>query len=317
MKRLYPLKSLELLSVIVPVYNEEKSLPIFLATLNDDLKKLTGNVKINVLFINNGSSDGSLEIMKSFQFDGIEFGVVTLSRNFGYEVALFAGLELIDSDIYCLLDADGEDPSELLEKFLTIIQEEGQEIAVGIRGKRYEGILTKVFRRFGYLALSKISDEPFWKNAGNFSMFTRQVRDAIVHEKSSFPFLRARFSASGYSAHFVNYDRQPRIDGKSKYRKMSLIKFAIAGFLTTTTWPLRLSFYSFAIFALFSIALIPLQQQIFVDISNHLFKILVLMNVSFISLYVARIYKDTNRKKLYQVDSEQSFGTENFPSRLI
>jgi glycosyltransferase involved in cell wall biosynthesis len=313
LKRLYPQKSLEVLSIIIPVYNEGQSLPIFFNILEKNLEKISKKAKVNVLFINNGSSDDSLELIKSFRCDGIELGVITLSRNFGYEVALFAGLELIDSDIYCMLDADGEDPSGLLEEFLRIIQQEGQEIAIGIRGKRHEGILTKVFRRFGYVVLSKISDEPFWRNAGNFSMFTRQVRDAVIHEKSSFPFLRSRFSASGYSARFVAYDREPRIDGKSKYRKMSLAKFAIAGFLTTTTWPLRLNFYSFVMFVLMVLAFIPAQAEIFNDVSDLLFKSLVLLNISFISLYVARIYKDTNRKKLYHIDFEKSFGTENFP----
>lgn len=313
MKRLYSSKSQKVLSVIIPVFNEEKSLPIFLEVLNDNLKVIKQKVNVNILFVNNGSDDLSLEIIKNFTFDDIEFGVVSLSRNFGYEVALFAGLEVIDSDIYCLLDADGEDPPALLENFLSIIQDEGFEIAIGIRGKRHEAILTKLFRRFGYVVLSKISDEPFWKNAGNFSMFTRQVRNAVVHEKSSFPFLRGRISASGFSAKFLNYDREPRIDGKSKYRKMGLIKFAIAGFLTTTTWPLRLNFYSFVGFALFIFIAKFSANQSFVETSNILFKLLVLMNISIVSIYVARIYKDTNRKKLYHVDHTKSFGTDRFP----
>jgi dolichol-phosphate mannosyltransferase len=307
---------LKTLTIIVPVFNEDKSLPVFSQKLNKDLQLLVEKIKINVVFVNNGSTDGSLTFIQDFKFTNIDSGVISLTRNFGYEVALLAGLELFNSDIYCLLDADGEDPSNQLSEFFDAINSRDFEIAIGIRGKRHESVITRYFRKFSYLLLSKISDEPFWRDAGNFSMFTRCVRDAIIQDKSTFPFLRARLAASGYKAMFIKYDRMPRIDGKSNFRKLSLLKFAVAGFLTTTTWPLRAIFYSLGLgFVLLGFYVFFPESDIS-RLSVVLLSMIILSDIAFISLYIARIYKDTRIKKLYQVDWKRSFGTSRIAEIL-
>ena len=119
----------------------------------------------------------------------------------------------------------------------------GNQIAIGIRRKRIESVVTKSFRTLSYSILSRLGDDPFRKNAGNFSMFSKVARDAILIENNSYPFLRSTLSRTGYRIEEFPHNRNPRIDGKSKYRKISLLKFAIAGFMTTTTWPLRFVSY--------------------------------------------------------------------------
>jgi glycosyltransferase involved in cell wall biosynthesis len=307
---------LETLTIIIPVFNEYKSLPTFSSKLDKDLKLMVEKIKINIVFVNNGSTDGSLAFIRDFKFSNIESGVISLTRNFGYEVALLAGLESLNSDIYCLLDADGEDPSDLLIDFFDAIQSRDFEIAIGIRGKRHESLITRMFRKISYFLLSKISDEPFWRDAGNFSMFTKSVRNAIVLEKSTFPFLRSRLAASGYSAKFIKYDRMPRIEGKSNFRRFSLLKFAVAGFLTTTTWPLRAIFYSLGLsFVLLGFYLYFPESDIS-RLSTVFLSAVILCDIAFISLYIARIYKDTRIKKLYQIDWNRSFGTSGITEIL-
>jgi dolichol-phosphate mannosyltransferase len=246
-------------------------------------------------------------------------GILTLSRNFGYEAALIAGLENSISDAYVLLDADGEDSPAMILNYLQSLNA-GNAVAIGIRGKRIESWSTKSFRNLSYKVLSKISDDPFKVNAGNFAMFNRTVRDAIIRENKNFPFLRATISRAGFQTKEHPYNRNRRLDGKSKYRKLSLIQFAVSGFLTTTTWPLRMISYT-------TIGTIPLVIGLgiaakFMDSKNlpivsiSLVTSEILVAIAIIALYLARVYKETLGRPIYYVDPTKSYFAESFDTPL-
>jgi glycosyltransferase involved in cell wall biosynthesis len=304
------------LSIIVPVFNEELLLHRFRDLLYPTLVELKKSIDVQVCFVNNGSTDSSLKILSDTDFlPDIACAVITLSRNFGYETALIAGLTHSDSELFCLLDADGEDDPVLMLNYLSEIYR-GSDVVQGIRRKRFESVGTRWFRSFSYLVLSRLSDDSFIRNGGNFAMFTRRVRDAILAENVSFPFLRSTFSRCGYSTFLVPYDRLPRIDGKSKYRKFSLLKFALAGFLTTTTFPLRLISY-FGILSVPFVFLVSGLRYFFPSSSTPLLTISIivteiLLSLGLISLYLARIYKETLGKPLFYVDWCSSFSTSDF-----
>ncbi len=297
------------LTIVIPVYNEEIIIERFFNKLAPVYRRLSENQEVSVLVVNNGSTDSSMEKLEKIAYQYESLGVLTLTRNFGYETALIAGLSHSISDTYALCDADGEDPVEMLIDF----QEEvlkNTEIALGIRRERYEGKITKTFRNLSYRILSKLADDPFRKNAGNFSMFSLQVRNAILVENNSFPFLRSTLSRSGYSTKEFVHDRNPRIDGKSKYRKVNLVKFAIAGFMTATTWPLR--FISFAAafnFATFLIYLLTSLLSTSTLEENWFYYFLILFSLTeillflgVISLYLARVYKNSLGRPLFYID---------------
>jgi glycosyltransferase involved in cell wall biosynthesis len=247
----------------------------------------------------------------------LAFGILTLSRNYGYESALVAGLNFTNFDVYSLVDADGEDPVEMLPKFLDEIIS-GEDLVLGIRRVRHESKFTQVFRRLSYLFLSKVSDEPFIPNSGNFSMFRKSVRNAILTENKVYPFLRATLSRVGFSPKRITHDRNPRIDGKSKHRHLTLYRFAILGFMTSTTWPLRVISYFSAIFVLLSVTNFLLLKHISVGVWNEfidfqaLFNLLLLVFISIIGLYLARIYKYTIGRPLYYVDWSKSYEVNAF-----
>jgi dolichol-phosphate mannosyltransferase len=293
----------------------EKALLKFIDILIPTIKKLEKLVKVQVLFVNNGSTDRSFDILLKQDESFKCLGILTLTRNFGYEAALIAGLENSISDVYVLIDADGEDSPEIILDFYESILL-GNSVAVGIRGKRVESFSTAKFRQFSYRFLSKISDDSFVANAGNFAMFTKVVRDSIILENKSFPFLRATISRAGFQTKFHPYDRNRRLDGISKYRKLRLIKFAIAGFLTTTTWPLRLISYLviFTIPAIISLGLIS-----FIYSSTSLFLITllimsfeILFATAIIALYLARVYKDILGRPIYYIDETKSWFDKTF-----
>lgn len=299
------------LTVIVPVYNEEQALDRFSSDLASSILKLNERNQCNVLFVNNGSTDNSLELIKTFTTKFENMGIVSLSRNFGYETALIAGLTYAPGDIFALCDADGEDPLALLIEFQKALID-GYEIAIGIRKNRHEAIITRAFRLVSYKILAKLSDDPFWRNAGNFSMFSQAVRIAILRENSSFPFLRSTLARTGYKAKEFPHNRNPRIDGKSKYRKISLMKFAIAGFMTATTWPLRFVSYIAVFNALFACAgmVTFIWTEYPVEYFHSSIQSLLLMELGFsvgiMALYIARVYKNSLGRPLFYVDWHNS-----------
>jgi glycosyltransferase involved in cell wall biosynthesis len=308
------------LTIIVPVYNEELVLDRFVSGLAMIISRLQEKYKCSVLFVNNGSTDTSLDLLKNLAPKFENFGILSMTRNFGYETALIAGLTHAPGDIFALCDADGEDPFELLLDFQSALLN-GYEIAIGIRKNRHEARVTRAFRLVSYKILAKLSDDPFRRNAGNFSMFSLVVRNAILRENLSFPFLRSTLSRTGYRAMAFPHDRNPRIDGKSKYRKISLMKFAIAGFMTATTWPLRFVSYLAAFNAIFFVLLSfsnIIFSQVF-GVYKEFFSLLLLteigLSLGVIALYVARIYKNSLGRPLFYVDWQNSYRHGKFEFR--
>lgn len=305
------------LTIVIPVYNEKLVLERFISGLIAIVSKLQEKNECNVLFVNNGSTDSSLELLKKNAQKFENFGILTLTRNFGYETALIAGLTHTYGDIFALCDADGEDPFELLLDFQNAMID-GYEIAIGIRQNRHEARITRIFRTISYKMLSRLSDDPFRQNAGNFSMFSVTVRNAILRENLSFPFLRSTLSRTGYRAMEFPHDRNPRIDGKSKYRKISLMKFAIAGFMTATTWPLRFISYlgAFNILAIAICCILSVFFSFTPTIFMAFFILLFLtefgLSLGVIALYVARIYKNSLGRPLFYVDWKNSYQQGDF-----
>lgn len=295
------------LTIVVPVYNEELVLEKFTSGLAAIVSKLQENNECNVLFVNNGSTDSSLDLLKNYASKFKNVGILSLTRNFGYETALIAGLTHASGDMFALCDADGEDPFELLLDFQSALAN-GYEIAIGIRKNRHEAGITRLFRLVSYKILSHLSDDPFKRNAGNFSMFSLAVRNAILRENQSFPFLRSTLSRTGYRTMEFPHNRNPRIDGKSKYRKISLLKFAVAGFMTATTWPLRfvsyLATFNATIFLIFILSTLVLPQDLtkFKDFGTPLLLTEIGLSLGVIALYIARIYKNSLGRPLFYVD---------------
>lgn len=320
MKRINTYPKPRRLCIVIPIFNEELALPLFLQVLKPVIQQLKKKIDVVLIFVNNGSTDGSTDVIKSAQFEGCKSAILTLTRNFGYESALIAGLTFVSADCYCLIDADGEDPVNLLPEFLIAI-ESGNDLAVGLRELRVESRLLQSFRRTSYKFLSMISDDPFTVGAGNFSMFKLRVRNAILIENSTYPFLRATIARTGFKTQFFPHNRNPRLDGKSNFNKAGLLKFAIAGFLTTTTWPLRMAAYCLAL--MIPLGLLTMVYSFFFqhsiistaaqNISLFFFLTVQIANIGIISIYVARIYKNSLGRPLFYVDWSQSYATEGFP----
>lgn len=280
------------LSVICPIYNEEKSLPLFIEEIKKIEEKISSNYQLDIIFSNNSSTDNTLNLLQEFSNKYENIYYYTLSKNFGYQNSLNFSLKNTTGDLFAIIDSDGEDPPTMILDFLKKY-EEGNDIVYGERVNRPEGFILKKMRNLFYKTLKFFSDDEIILNMAEFSLFTNEVREHLIEENSSFPFLRSAISRIGFNVMPIPYTRKKRFAGKSNYNLFSMIKFAVAGILASTTLPLRFPIYFFpfwlggSTFFLFNTSSMFFWKY-FIFIST----VYLVLILSFISIYIARIYKN-------------------------
>ena len=232
-----------IVSVVVPIYNEEELIVRFHEALTSALKGV--HTTWEVVYVNDGSTDLSLELLRGLQSTDSHVVVVELSRNWGHMGAISAGIQTARGDAVILMDGDFQDPPEVLPKLIDAWQK-GAEVVVAVRRSRQERrkILAKLFPLF-YRVLGALSDYPIPLNAGVFSLMDRKAVDSVnaMGERNRYlPGLRAWV---GYRNTVVFYDRQDRAAGDGKLSFLSRIKYAMDAVTSFSYKPLRLSFALF------------------------------------------------------------------------
>ena len=294
------------LAVVVPCHNETDNVEPFYETARRTLEALP--LDWSLVFVNDASTDDTLDKILALRAKDPRVKVATLSRNFGYHAALVAGLSNADADLYSVVDVDGEDPPELLAKFHAEI-EKGAQTVYGIRSERPEPAHIVFFRWLFYWINRQIADGPIRLWMAEFSMFSRPVRDYILANKTTFPFLRAEMAYVGLGMVGVPYTRQPRLRGVSHYNFFSMAKFAVAGFLASSTFPLRAVLYLSALVAALYAILVPALELSLVEagalaaIMGFLF---LLATVPMLALYMARTYKNVTGRPVFFLDPSRS-----------
>lgn len=297
------------LSVIVPVHNERLNIGPCYQRASAVLSALKGLDHWSIVFINNASDDGSLEEILALRAVDHRVNVITLSRRFDYHAVLVAGLSEVESDLYAIVDVDGEDPPELLKSFYEAIQE-GVCVAYGIRSNRREARLITLGRKLFYKTLRRIADAEIVEWMGEFVMMTRPVRDAILAPKTTYPFLRAELGYVGFTRMGIPYVRAQRQHGQSHYNLLRMTRFAIGGMLASSTFPLRLVLYlAAAIGVAFPIAVWVLHVTVSgaAILAAIVLLYFVLISMSLVSLYVGRGYKNVVARPVFIVDGERTF----------
>lgn len=301
------------ISVICPVFNEEDTIHLYYERFQKAVASLRNRYQIELTFINNCSTDNTLKAIKDLQIKDHSIQFISLTRNFGYQSSVLCGLTYATGQAIVVNDVDCEDPPELIPKFVEE-WENGYDIVYGQRGKRPEYFGLTWCRKFFYRLTRAIADNDFVLDMAEFSLFTQRVRDEVIRTKTSFPFIRNELAYVGFRKKGIPYDREPRIVGKGNYKGVAgmlrMIKFAVAGILTASTFPLRLIFY----------LAIPLLLgncvAIFFYLANpesippqliYIFNTMFLITaVTFLSTYMARIYKNGIQRPIFIVDWEHS-----------
>ena len=301
------------LSVVVPCYNEEKCLPEFVKRTDAVLRQL--KMKYEIILVNDGSQDKSLEIAVALTKEYKHLKVANLSRNFGHQVAVTAGMDLAVGEAVVLIDADLQDPPELIAD-LAAKWREGADVVYGQR-KRREGetafklLTSKLF----YRLLKKITRVNIPMDTGDFRLMNRKVVDAMKRLRESHRFIRGLVTWTGFTQAAVMYDRKPRFAGETHYPLRKMLLFSMDAVTSFSILPLRmltvLGSLILLLSILFSVVVLIVK---FLDPGYFLagFPTIVLLitffgGIQLISLgiigeYVGRVYEEIKRRPLYLMD---------------
>ena len=296
------------LSVLVALHNESSNILPFYQRAKPVLESLPGTPAWQIVFLNDGSTDDSLDRIAELREADGRVKVISLSRNFGYQSALVAGLTLAESELYAVLDVDCEDPPELLAQFYEAIQK-GAQLAYGIRSNREEPAFITSLRALFYHINNRIADSPTVLWMAEFAMITRQVRDAILVPRTTYPFLRSEMAYAGFRRVGVPYRRAKRAHGKSHYNLLRMTEFAVAGFLAGSTFPLRFVLYLAVVLALgypAAVFLLKLSWDQAVQLSSLIALCLCLVTFPILALYLARTYHNVVLRPLFIIDKEKT-----------
>lgn len=283
------------LSILVPVFNEERVIPLFFERIQPVINQLSGEYTVNLVFLNNASTDGTQRVVEDLCRRHENTFLITLSKNVGYQRSLECGLRNTPGDLFAFIDVDCEDPPEMLLEFVAA-QQRGYDVVYGERVDREEPESIKRMRKIFYRLTRAIADEEIILDMAEFSLLTAEVRDAIIQDRTSFPFIRASIGRVGFRRLGIPYKRHKRIAGETHYNFWGMTKFAVAGILSSTTMFLRLPLYTFPLWLLvmcglcFQAATTDARwaMPVFLMTAFAYFG----FTLSFIALYIARIYKD-------------------------
>ena len=303
----------KLVSILIPAYNEEEVLPLLFKRL-DTLASDNYAYRFEFLFINDGSRDRTLEIIQSQAKKDKRISYVNFSRNFGKETAMLAGFDYAKGDAVVNIDADLQDPPELINEMLKYWEEGYDDVYARRRTRAGESWLKKITSQTYYRILQNSTRIPIQIDTGDFRLMSRRFVDALQEFRESERYTKGMYSWVGFKKKEILYDRDPRAAGTTKWNYAKLINLAIDGITSFTTAPLRISTYIGALVsavAFFYIAYLLIRPFFGVPTvpgySSTLAVILFLGGVQLLSLgiigeYIGRIFNETTRRPLCFVE---------------
>lgn len=301
------------ISIIIPTYNEEGSLPFLFERLNNLTEKLK-NYEFELLFVNDGSKDKTLELIKEQRKLDRRISYIDFSRNFGKEVAMKAGLDYAKGDAIIFLDADLQDPPELILEFVKYWEEGYDDVYAKRRTRKGETFLKKFTSKMYYRVLQKVAGMEVQIDTGDFRLLDKKCVEALRQLGESQRCTKSMFSWIGFKKKEVLFDRDPRVAGKTKYSYKKLIDLAIDGITSFTTSPLRLATYiSIPTFLLLMGYLVYVIGKCFVMHQPvHAYQAIILLILFFsgiqiilfgiIGEYLGRIFIETKNRPLYLIN---------------
>ena len=300
------------ISIIVPTYNEEESLP-YLKERMDKLMESMPNYDFEILFLNDGSKDRTLELIKEYREEDQRYCYVDFSRNFGKEISMLAGLDYATGDAVIFIDADLQDPPELIPELLKYWEQGYDDIYAKRRSRKGETFLKKITSKLYYIILQKMTRVEIQKDTGDFRLLDRRCVNALKKLRESQRCSKSMFSWIGYNKKEVLFDREPRVAGKTKWNYKKLIDLAIDGITSFTTSPLRISTYLAipTFFALIIYFIYVIIKCCILNIFVQAFQVTILLILFFsgiqimlfgiIGEYLGRIFNETKNRPLYFV----------------
>lgn len=305
----------KLVTIVCPVFNEEKAVPLFYGRLVKAIEPLEARVRFEILFVNNRSIDGTEAAVLALREKDPRVQMLTMSRNYGYQASISAGMRHASGDASVNIDVDCEDPPEMIPKFIERWLD-GADIAYGIRARREEFVLMHLARKLFYRVTRRVSDHEIVLDMAEFFLIDRKVKDHVLATRSTFPFVRGQVGYVGFRREGIAYKREKRIIGETHYNLISAIRFGVAGILSSSTLPLRLLAYvGVSLFAIDVAAAIGFLTWTSLPSTTMLrwFAAGVALHFGWLTfsagmlgIYLARVYKDNIGLPLYVGDPKHS-----------
>jgi glycosyltransferase involved in cell wall biosynthesis len=312
------------LTIVVAAFNEAEALPSLHPRIAAVLDALEHAIDGRVLYVDDGSHDGTWDVLRGIANGDARVSLLRLSRNFGKEAALTAGLDRIEQGAAMILDADGQDPPELIPQFVAKWRE-GYDNVHGTRtGREGETWLKKATAHAFYRVMQRLSKTPIPTDTGDFRLLSPRALAALRQLRERHRFMKGLFGWVGFDQVSIPYQREPRLAGKSKFSFWRLWNFALEGITSFSTAPLRLATYLGVltallafVYALWIVVKALLWGDAVAGYPSMMAVILFLGGVQLVALgmvgeYLGRLYEESKRRPLYLVDSwRPAFGVSS------
>ena len=302
------------LSIVVPCYNEEAALPYFFPEIRKVADSMTATYELcfEFIFVNYGSKDGTLNLLREFAAEDNRVRYISFSRNFGKEAAMYAGFQHAAGDFAVLMDADLQHPPDMLEEMYLAITEEGFDIAAARRvSRKGEPPIRSFFARCFYRLINKISRAEFVDGASDFRMLSRRAADALLEMREYNRFSKGIFGWVGFQTKWIPYENVERVAGETNWSFWKLFLYSLDGIIAFSTAPLTVAFVVgvlFCLAAFIGIVIIVVKTLIWGDpVAGFptLACLLLLiggsiqLSLGIIGQYLAKTYLETKRRPVY------------------
>ena len=305
-----------LISIVIPCYNEMDNIyPLYEQIVNIFLEKDT--IK-EIIFVDDGSSDNTLHIIKELRRMDKRVHYISFSRNFGKEAALLAGLENVTGDYAVIMDADLQDPPSLIPKMYEICTKENYDCVATRRTSRNgESIIRSFFSKMFYWIINKLSSIEIVDGARDFRIMSSKMVRAVISDREYNRFSKGLYVWVGFKTKWIEYENVIRSSGQSKWSFWQLVKYALEGILAYSIVPLTMSFFMGSIICLLSFAgFLFLMFRVIINdysinrwlsvISIMLFLAgIILINLGIIGLYLSKIYLETKKRQIYIINEQE------------
>ena len=301
---------MDLLSIVVPCYNEEESVEIFL----NEIQKVLTEYNFEIIYINDGSIDNTLKNIKKLSNGNSNVKYISFSRNFGKESAIYAGLKNVSGDLICIMDVDLQHPPSLLPEMIETISHEDYDVVAARRTSRKgESAIKSFFSHLFYKIFNRISEMNLVEGATDYRVMTRQVVDSILQLSEYNRFSKGLFQWVGFDTKWISYENVERVAGETTWSFWGLFKYSIEGIVAFTTAPLSMStflgtvisiiafIYMIIIIARYLLYSDPVQGFATIMCAILLLGGIQLLSIGILGKYLEKTYKETKNRPIFIV----------------
>lgn len=301
------------ITIIIPTYNEEDALPFLYERVEKVINGID-NYEFEILFVNDGSKDKTIELIKEYRKKDKRINYIDFARNFGKETAMIAGIDYAKGDCAIFMDADLQDPPELIPEMIKYWEEGYDDVYAQRRSRKGETWLKKFTSKMYYKVLQALTRVEIQKDTGDYRLLDRRCVNALKKMRETGRNSKSMFSWIGYKKKAILYDRDPRIAGQTKWNYAKLINLAIDGITSFTTSPLRIStFLAIPTFtALIIYFIYVIIKCIRLNVAIEAFQAIILLVLFFsgvqillfgiVGEYLGRIFNESKNRPLYLVN---------------